>query len=116
MTDTPGRKTVNAHTTPFLEDDLEGSVEPRDGTVFAAWRPVSYEAGHTTTVDAGRAASTTRSSSGGGPTAALPVNSSDRPRLTERESTRQEAQPFAASVPSRPREQDLRCANPALAE
>jgi hypothetical protein len=28
MTDTPGRKTVNAHTTPFLEYDLEGPVQP----------------------------------------------------------------------------------------
>ncbi len=28
MTDAPGRKTVNAHTTPFLEYDLEGPVQP----------------------------------------------------------------------------------------
>ena len=28
MTDSPGRKAVNAHATPFLPYDMEGPVQP----------------------------------------------------------------------------------------
>jgi anti-sigma factor ChrR (cupin superfamily) len=38
MTDLPGRKTVNAHTTPFLAYDMEGPVQPE-----LSWLPVSYD-------------------------------------------------------------------------
>jgi len=38
MTDLPGRKTVNAHTTPFREYDMEGPVQPE-----MSWLPVSYD-------------------------------------------------------------------------
>ena len=38
MTDLPGRKTVNAHTTPFRDYDMEGLVQPE-----MSWLPVSYD-------------------------------------------------------------------------
>ena len=38
MTDLPGRKTVNAHTAPFLAYDMEGPVQPE-----LSWLPVSYD-------------------------------------------------------------------------
>jgi hypothetical protein len=38
MTDTPGRKAVNAHTTPFLEYDLEGPVQ-----LDMSWLPLSFD-------------------------------------------------------------------------
>jgi anti-sigma factor ChrR (cupin superfamily) len=38
MTDLPGRRTVNAHTTPFREYDMEGPVQPE-----MSWLPVSYD-------------------------------------------------------------------------
>jgi len=38
MTDLPGRKTVNVHTTPFREYDMEGPVQPE-----MSWLPVSYD-------------------------------------------------------------------------
>ena len=34
----PGRKTVNARTTPFLEYDLEGPVQPE-----MSWLPLSFD-------------------------------------------------------------------------
>ena len=40
MSDSPaGRKSVNAHTTPFLPYDMEGPVQPE-----MSWLPVSYDA------------------------------------------------------------------------
>ena len=38
MTELSGRKTVNAHTTPFLAYDMEGPVQPE-----LSWLPVSYD-------------------------------------------------------------------------
>ena len=38
MSDVPGRIAVNAHTTPFLEYDLEGPAQPE-----MSWLPVSYD-------------------------------------------------------------------------
>ncbi len=39
MSDSPaGRKSVNAHTTPFLPYDMEGPVQPE-----MSWLPVSYD-------------------------------------------------------------------------
>jgi anti-sigma factor ChrR (cupin superfamily) len=38
MTDTPGRKAVNAHTTPFLDYDLEGPVQED-----MSWLPLSFD-------------------------------------------------------------------------
>ena len=38
MTETPGRKAVNAHTTPFLPYDMEGPVQPD-----MRWLPISYD-------------------------------------------------------------------------
>ena len=38
MTDTPGRKSVNAHTAPFLPYDMEGPVQSD-----MSWLPVSYD-------------------------------------------------------------------------
>jgi anti-sigma factor ChrR (cupin superfamily) len=40
MSEAPGRKTVNAHTTPFLPYDMEGPVQPE-----MSWLPVSYDEG-----------------------------------------------------------------------
>src|ERR671923_1445663 len=34
----PGRRVLNAHTTPFLAYDLEGPVQPE-----LSWLPVSYD-------------------------------------------------------------------------
>ena len=39
MSDSTGRRVVNAHTTPFLEYDLEGPVQSE-----MSWLPVSYDA------------------------------------------------------------------------
>ena len=38
MSETQGRKVVNAHTTPFQEYDMEGPVQPE-----ISWLPVSYD-------------------------------------------------------------------------
>jgi anti-sigma factor ChrR (cupin superfamily) len=38
MTDVPGRKVVNAYTTPFREYAMEGPVQPE-----MSWLPVSYD-------------------------------------------------------------------------
>jgi len=38
MTDLPGRKTVNAHTTPFREYDMDGPVQPE-----MSWLPISFD-------------------------------------------------------------------------
>ncbi len=38
MTDRPGRRSFNLHTTPFLEYDMEGPVQPE-----LSWLPVSYD-------------------------------------------------------------------------
>jgi anti-sigma factor ChrR (cupin superfamily) len=38
MAETPGRRVVNAHTTPFLAYDLEGPEQPE-----ISWLPVSYD-------------------------------------------------------------------------
>jgi anti-sigma factor ChrR (cupin superfamily) len=38
MTDTPGRTSVNAHTTPFLPYDFEGPVQPE-----MSWLPLSFD-------------------------------------------------------------------------
>jgi hypothetical protein len=35
----PGRRSVNAHTTPFLPYDMEGPLQPE-----LSWLPVSYDA------------------------------------------------------------------------
>ena len=38
MSESPGRKSVNAHTTPFLPYDMEGPVQPE-----MSWLPLSYD-------------------------------------------------------------------------
>ena len=38
MSDSPGRTSVNAHTTPFLPYDMEGPVQPE-----MTWLPLSYD-------------------------------------------------------------------------
>jgi anti-sigma factor ChrR (cupin superfamily) len=40
MSESAGRRVVNAHTTPFLEYDLEGPVQPD-----LSWLPLSYDRG-----------------------------------------------------------------------
>ncbi len=40
MSQQTGRKTVNAHTTPFLPYDMEGPVQPE-----MSWLPISYDPG-----------------------------------------------------------------------
>jgi len=51
MSDSPSRRTVNAHATPFLLYDMEGPVQPKmglvdsDGTTFGPGDFVSYDAG-----------------------------------------------------------------------
>jgi anti-sigma factor ChrR (cupin superfamily) len=39
MSETAGRRVFNAHTTSFLEYDLEGPVQPE-----LSWLPISYDA------------------------------------------------------------------------
>jgi anti-sigma factor ChrR (cupin superfamily) len=38
MSESPGRISVNAHTTPFLPYDMEGPVQPE-----MSWLPLSYD-------------------------------------------------------------------------
>ena len=38
MSDSPGRTSVNAHTTPFLPYDMEGPEQPE-----ISWLPLSYD-------------------------------------------------------------------------
>ena len=38
MSESPGRRSVNAHTTPFLPYDMEGPAQPE-----MSWLPLSYD-------------------------------------------------------------------------